>query len=498
MNHTIRMIVISSGTVTTLAGSALVSGSTDTKGTAARFNQPSGIAVDSSGNLYVADMMNHTIRKIDTSGNVTTIAGSALVSGSTDSIGTAARFNQPSGISTDDTYLYVTDAGNHTIRKIEIATGIVTTLAGQAGVPGAAGGTGPSATFNNPIGIAIRSTSLYVADTNNQAIRVLDTAGASVASLAGYVAGTINSPVLRPYGVTTDGINLYVADTKHYMIKEIVISSGTITTLAGGFGYADGNGLAAKFNEPWYITKDGDNLYVTDHFNHIIRKIAISTRDVTTLAGTPLVSGQTDTIGTAASFDTPSGITTDGTALYVADTGNHTIRKIDLATADVTTLAGLADAPGSADGIGGSARFQQPMGIVSAPTGSLIYVADYVNNTIRTVNKFTREVKTLAGAPGLIGSTDGIGAAARFRFPAGLATDGTYLYVADNVNSTIRKVDMATGAVTTLAGSAGVAGFNDTTGYSSRFNHPFGVVWDDTTQSLYVADTNNNSIRKIQ
>jgi len=284
------------------------------------------------------------------------------------------------------------------------------------------------------------------------------------------------------------------------MIKEIVISSGTITTVAGSIvgSYGDGNGTSASFREPWYITKDGDNLYVTDHFNHIIRKIAISTRDVTTLAGTPLVSGQTDTIGTAASFDTPSGITTDGTALYVADTGNHTIRKIDLATADVTTLAGLADAPGSADGIGGAARFQQPMGIVSAPTGSLIYVADYVNHTIRTVDKYTGEVKTLAGAAGLTGSTDGIGAAARFRFPAGLATDGTSLYVADNVNSTIRKVDMATGAVTTLAGSAGDAGFNDTTGSSSRFNHPFGVAWDDTTRSLYVADTNNNSIRKIQ
>ena len=175
--------------------------------------------------------------------------------------------------------------GNHTIRKIVIATGEVTTLAGTAGSYGSTDGTG-------------------------------------IAALLQY-----------PFGITTDGTNLYVADTGNYTIRKIVISTGEVTTLAGtarSYGSTNGTGTAARFNNPFGITMDGTNLYVADTGNHTIRKIVIATGEVTTLAGIAGSYGSTDGTGTAARFNNPFGITIDGTNLYVADTGNYTIRKIEL------------------------------------------------------------------------------------------------------------------------------------------------------------------------
>ncbi|MBI5234886.1 MAG: hypothetical protein HY886_01360 [Deltaproteobacteria bacterium] len=322
--------------VTTLAGSAGLNGSTDGTGSAALFNYPAGITTDGT-NLYVADFSNRTIRKIViSSGAVTTLAGLALTSGSTDGTGSAARFNFPFGITTDGTNLYVADRSNSTIRKIVISTGVVTTLAGTAGSTGSADGTGSAARFNNP------------------------------------------------YGITTDGTNLYVADTLNRTIRKIVISTGVVTTLAGtagSTGSADGTGSAARFNRPYGITTDGTNLYVADTYNYTIRKIVISTAVVTTLAGTAGSSGSTDGTGSVARFYYPQGITTDGTNLYVADTYNMTIRKIVASTAVVTTLAGSS--PGSADGTGSAARFYNPTGITT--DGASLYVVDTDNFTIRKI-----------------------------------------------------------------------------------------------------------------
>jgi len=133
-----------------------------------------------------------------------------------------------------------------------------------------------------------------------------------------------------PYGITTDGTNLYVADTENHLIRKIVISTGAVTTLAGtgSSGSANGTGTSASFNNPIVITTDGTILYVADNDNHLIRKIVISTGEVTTLAGTGS-SGSANGTGTSASFYNPIGMTTDGTNLYVADTSNNLIRKIE-------------------------------------------------------------------------------------------------------------------------------------------------------------------------
>ena len=273
-----------------------------------------------------------------------------------------------------------------------------------------------------------------------------------------FVSAT--SGLIGPFGITTDGTNLYVADPGTSTIVQIVIATGAVTTIAG---------TSAAFNSPLGITTDGTNLYVADTGNNIIKKIVISTKAVTTLS-------------TTSGFSSPVGITTDGTNLYVADTGNSTIQQVVIATGAVTTIAGTAGTPGSADGTGTAASFSGPQGITT--DGLNLYVADSSNNTIRKIVLATKEVTTIAGTAGVIGSADGTGAAASFNTPSGVSTDGTNLYVADSVNNSIRKVVITTGVVTTVPGT------------STVFLTPAETTTDGT--SLYVADTGNSTIGKIQ
>jgi len=210
-----------------------------------------------------------------------------------------------------------------------------------------------------------------------------------------------------------------------------------LTTLAGSStGYADNaTGTSASFYTPYGITTDGTNLYFTDHGNHRIRKIVIDNGTVTTLAGSS--TGYADNAtGTSASFDTPFGITTDGTNLYVADRGNHRIRKIVIDNGTVTTLAGSSS--GNTDATGTSASFNYPTGITT--DGTNLYVSDQSNQWIRKIVISTGVVTTLAGS-GSQGSTDATGPSASFKYPNGITTNGTNLYVADQSNHRIRKIE---------------------------------------------------------
>jgi hypothetical protein len=324
--------------VTTLAGSGS-SGSANGTGTAATFNNPYGVAVDGSGNVYVADYANNLIRKITAAGVVTTLAGSGS-QGSADGEGTAASFYNPRGVAVDGSgNVYVADYEYHLIRKITSA-GVVTTLAGS-GSWGSANGSGTAASFNGPNGVAVDgSGNVYVADYFNHLIRKITSAGV-VTTLAGSgssgygngtgTAASFNSPV----DVAVDGSgNVYVADLYNHLIRKIT-AAGVVTTLAGSgsSGSANGTGTAASFAFPHDVAVDGSgNVYVADYFNHLIRKIT-SAGVVTTLAGSGSL-GSADGIGTAASFNYPWGVAVDGSGnVYVGDYGNHLIRKI------VTTLA---------------------------------------------------------------------------------------------------------------------------------------------------------------
>lgn len=330
------------GAVTTYAGSGST-GSTNTTpptlATAASFNYPRGITYDGT-NLYIADTLNNQIRMITLlTGAVSTFAGSGAA-GSADNTGTAATFDNPYGITTDGTNLYVADTLSNKIRKIVISTGVVTTLAGSGATGSADNTVGTSATFYQPHGITNDGSNLYVADTLNNKIRKIVISTGAVSTLAGSgTAGFTDNPTgtsatfNQPWGLTTDGTNIYVADTNNHLIRKIVISTGTVTTLAGialspGSTNNPNLGTQAQFDAPRGITTDGTNLYVADSTNHLIRKIVISSGTVSTVAGTG-TSGSADLTGTSASFYNPSGITTDGVSLYVADTSNSKIRKIN-------------------------------------------------------------------------------------------------------------------------------------------------------------------------
>ncbi|HEY9154962.1 MAG TPA: NHL repeat-containing protein [Opitutaceae bacterium] len=318
-----------SWTVSTIAGVAGQNGSADGIGAAAQFNGPRGIAIDASGTLYVADTFNHTIRKIAADGTVTTWAGAVGQSGSADGTGANARFNYPAGLTVDSSgNVYVADSLNNTIRKIT-SSGAVSTLAGSAVGSGFADGSGSSASFYQPVGVAVdASGNVYVADSGNSALRKITPGG--VVTTVQVAAG---SPQFNnPYGVAVDGSGiLYVADTFANAIRT-VSTSGAVTTLAGSSkgtsGSADGTGGAAQFSGPSAITiNSSGTLYVTESGNSIVR--SISNGVVTTIAGTPSGTGSIDSTGNYSYFDAPQGVAvaSDG-SVYVCDTLNSTIRKL--------------------------------------------------------------------------------------------------------------------------------------------------------------------------
>jgi hypothetical protein len=298
----------------------------------------------------------------------------------------------------------------------------------------------------------------------------------------------------------------------------IATPAAVLQSIGGIAGFSNISSVgSATFNRPVAVTTDGTYLYVADSLNNAIRQIDIITKHVTTIGNASGAVGSQDGIGAAAFFNRPKGITTDGTNLYVADSGNFTIRKIVFpagavgaaraAGATVATLAGVVGGAGSVDAIGLNARFNVLNGITT--DGISLYVSDS-NNTIRRILISDGTVTTLAGAPGTAGSTDGDAgkpSTARFNQPAGLTTDGPNLYVADYANSTIRRINLKTGTVTTIAGkvepggAAGVvegvvtADSTDNTGSTARFNQPTGITCDGT--NLYVTDSFYNTVRKV-
>ncbi len=501
-NHNIRKVT-ATGVATTLAGTGMF-GSADGTGATARFYSPCGVAVDSAGNVYVADQANYTIRKVTAAGVVTTLAGTAGMVGSADGTGAAARFKNPTGVAVDSAgNVYVADAGNSTLRRVT-AAGVVTTLAGTAGMVGSADGMGAAASFRSPNGVAVDSAgNVYVADTANSTIRKVTAAGvvttlAGTAGVFGSADGTGAAARFNiPFSVAADSAgNVYVADLDNSTIRKVT-AAGVVTTLAGTagvFGSADGTGAAASFNFPLGVTVDSaGNVYVADQYNHAVRKVTAA-GVVTTLAGTAGVFGSADGAGAAANFKSPLGLAVDSADyIYVADQSNYTIRKVT-ATGVVTTLAGTAGIFGSMDGTGAAARFFDPWGVAVDSAGN-VYVADENNHTVRKVTA-AGVVTTLAGTAGMVGSADGTGAAARFNNPTGVAVDSAgNVYVADAFNDTVRKVTAA-GVVTTLAGTAGMAGSADGTGAAASFRLPISVAVD-SAGNVYVADRGNYTIRKV-
>ncbi len=647
-NHRIREIT-SGGVVSTLAGSG-TAGFMDGAGNVAQFNSPVGVAVDVSGNIYVADKKNHRIRKITTDAGgvveVETLAGTGGT-GFMNGAGNVAQFNKPNGVAVDVSgNVYVADSDNNRIRKITTDAGGVVeveTLAGT-GSSGSTNGAGNVARFNEPKGIAVDvSGNVYVADSSNHRIREI-TSGGVVSTLAGSGGGFMNgagniAKFNKPYGVAVDGLgNLYVGSTwTNNRIRKLIIepptldpictngtpstvkvffanaekcascnsgfslngeicreqfdpicTNGTPSTvkvffantekcafcdsgfdingdICGGFdptctngnpstvklpteptqdkctscdnyyifksdetcasvtvskftssglrGFKDGASNVAKFSYPEgvavYSDVAGDVVYVADKRNNRIRKITTDAGgvvEVETLAGTAS-SGFVDSANGPAQFDYLSGVAVDSSGnVYVADANNHSIRKITsggvvstfAGTSTVTSTgirtgsSGFVDSADSADG---SAKFKDPKGVAVDGSGN-VYVADMNNHSIRKITS-GGVVSTLAGtgSSGFVDSADSAGGVAKFNKPRGVAVDGDgNVYVADSSNHSIRKITSG-GVVSTLAGT-GSSGSTNGAGNVAKFNDPRGVAVD-SSGNVYVADTYNYRIRKI-
>jgi TonB-dependent receptor len=302
-----------------------------------------------------------------------TLAGESGLPGATDGTATEARFNAPQGgIADKDGNLYVADTDNGSIRKIA-SDGTVSTLATGLGQPSAAV-------------IDAAGTALYVADAASNTIKKVDTASGAVTTLALTGAPALNTP----HGLVIDAAgNLYVADTGNNLIRKIDTATGTMTTVAGTgvTGSADGMGATATFDMPMGIalSADGARLFVADTGNSIIRDIVLATGGVTTLAGTPGASGSANGVGSEARFNTPEGLAVDASGvLYVADTGNHIIRSIDVETRIVITFAGKAGTAGAMDGNASNSLLNSPGGLTVDSSGE-IYVFDTGNHTVRAL-----------------------------------------------------------------------------------------------------------------
>ena len=415
-NNTIR-IIASGGAVTTLAGHAGRAGGTDAVGTNALFHLPLGLALDSTGNIYVADTLNNSIRVIATNAVASVLAGPGGSAGADAGTGALARFYYPNALTVDASgNIYVADLLNFVVRKITM-NGAVSVFAGQAGQAGDADGAGTNALFAGPSGVAVDSAgNVYVADADNDSIRVI-TPGGGVSTLAGQngIAGSsdgmgTNATFSAPSGLAIDSTgNIYVADSGNNLIRQISPSGSNwvVTTLAGQVrlgpsfgtpvgGSADGTGTNATFNFPSALAIDSaGNIHVADAGNEIIRKITTNGM-VTTFAGVAGQGGSLDGTGTNASFSWMSGLAVDGAGnVYVADTGNETIRMIT-SSGVVTTIGGVPDTTGSVDGRGAAALFSLPSGIAVAASGK-IYVTDALNNTIR-VGIIAPELQITGGA----------------------------------------------------------------------------------------------------
>lgn len=449
------------------------------------------IAIDRAGNFYVVQPGKHTLRKITPDGTSSILAGMTDRPGKSDGTATAARFNTPSGVAVDAAgNIYVVDKENRSIRKVS-PTGTVSTFATSGRNGKAVVG------FEEPDGIAVdRAGNVYLSDARGRAIHRFTPDGDASVFAGRYFGGVapnqrIPTSFSQPTGIATDAAgNVYVADARLHNIVKIA-PDGEWQTLAGPparVAAPAGTAPQERLGAPRGIAADAaGNVYVTDAKSSI-RRISPD-GVVTTVAGSPTPDKSKDGVGPAARFaDLSESLAIDAAGNLYAMDGHFKIRKITPA-GEVSTLAAGSDIPKRVN-----ERFFGVSNVAADKEGN-VFVADEGNFIVR---KFTPAgvESTVAGLSGQIGTADGQAAEARFNVLSGIAVDGAgNVYVSESNTSTIRKITPA-GVVSTLAGAPRQEGSTDGPGPEARFKQPRGLATDDAG-NLYVADTGNHTVRKI-
>ena len=570
-NNRVRKVTIATGVITTVAGNGTAGFTGDgSAATGAELNAPAGLAFDNAGNLYIADVTNNRIRQVAAgTGVITTYAGNGTGGFAGDGgAATSAQLNTPARVALDKTgNLFIADQSNNRVREVFQGTGIITTVAGNgtAGFSGD-GGPGTTAAFDAPIGISIDGAgNLYISDFHNNRVRklaitannfpsttigtssvvqniLLQTTAAetitsinvpqsqggkqeySIGTITGCMIGGASNPAgtvctvpitftpaypgrrWLPLQVVTSTGKINFGLTGMGQGPLVALTPGIITTVAGNgtSGFAGDGGLAtsAEINGASRQAFDSaGNMYIPDLNNNRIRKVAAGTGIITTVAGTGTAGNLGDGgLATSAQLWMPGGVAVDSAGnLYIADSSNARVRKVNVATGVITTFAGNGTQGFSGDGgQATSAELTAPADVTFDSVGNL-YITDYTGCRIRKVAAGTGIITTVAGNGTCAYAGDG-GAAtsAELKFPDGVVIDSVgNLYITDQQNNRVRKVDATTGIITTVAGN-GTQGFAGDGGpaTSAKFFFPGGIAID-SANNLYIGDQGNNRIRKV-
>jgi uncharacterized protein (TIGR03437 family) len=479
------------GLLTLVAGNGTTGFSGDNgPATSAQLNFPEGLAVDSAGNLYIADTYNYRVRKVS-HGVITTVAGNGTYGTSGDNGPATSAQLGATAVAVDSAgNLYICDTYNNLIR--EVSNGVITTVAGN--------GPATSAWLNRPQGVAVDSAgNLYIADTENGLIRkvsngvITTVAGIGGPGFSGDNGPATNAQLYFPDGVAVDSAgNLYIADTANQRIRKV--TNGVITTVAGngtlGFSGDNGPATSAELNFPTGVAVDSaGNLYIPEPYNSRIRKV--SNGVITSVVGNSLIGDNGP--ASSAELNFPEGVAVDAAGnLYIADDGNARIRKVSNGV--IATVAGNGTPGFSGDnGPATSAQLANPLGVAADSAGS-VYIADRNNHRVRKVSGGVITTVAGNGTPGFSGD-NGPATSAELNYPEGVAVDSAgNVYIADTGNGRIRKV--SGGTITTVAGN-GSAGFNGDNVPATSAELVPGAVAVDSAGNLYVADNYNYRIRQV-
>jgi len=518
------------GNLTLIAGNSRPGFSGDGgPATQAQLNAPQGLALDQTGNLYIADSKNNRIRIVSPAGIINTFAGSGQVSpGGANTyndggLAINALLHLPAGVAVDKSgNVYIADTGDNLIREVT-TDGLINSIAGDS-YPSYKGDAGLAVTaeLHSPEDVAVDSSgNVYISDSANAVIREITAstgiinfiAGNVTAPTTGQITGSPNigysgdgaaanlAGLVTPFGLTVDSSGqVYFAENGDSRIR-MINTKGIINTIAGngtaGFGGDGSMGTSAEVSFPTGVAVDSSgNVYIADSLNRRIRKLA-SGGNISTVAGNGNYSYSGDSgQAISAQLNTPQAVATDSSGnLYIADTVNNVVRKVTAAGV-ISTIAGNGTAGSGGDGSAAtSAQLHSPQGIAVDASGN-VYVSDTQNARVRKISNGTINTVAGSGTAGF-GGDGGSATSAQLNIPAGLSVDGAgNLYIADFSNNRIRKVTPG-GAITTLAGN-GLAGYSGDGGAAAnaQLTTPVGVA-TDSSGNVYIGDTGNNAVRVV-